>query len=314
MIGKPLVVILGATAVGKTRLAIDLATTFNGEIISADSRQIYRHMDIGTAKATPEEQAQIPHHLIDVVNPDETLTLAQYQDMAYHAIDHLHTLGRLPFLVGGTGQYLTAIIEGWSIPRVPPNWTLRQQLEDYAEREGVHALHAKLIALDEDYALKTHPNNVRRVIRALEVCIQTGQTMTEAQRKRPPPYHIYTIGLRMARPTLYQRADERVDAMIQDGLLEEVAHLLAIGYSSTLPAMSAVGYLEIIAHLTADLSLEEATQRIKYNTHDFIRRQDVWFKGHDNGIMWHNIDEIGAQKLTTLLNTHIHAWLEKGNP
>jgi tRNA dimethylallyltransferase len=309
LIGKPLVVILGATAVGKTRLSIPLCQALNGEIISADSRQIYRNMDIGTAKATPAQQELVLHHMIDVVNPDETLTLAQYQDSAYAHVERIQEAGKVPFLVGGTGQYITALVEGWSIPRVAPNWALRDELQAYADKEGVHALHERLQALDPMYAEKTHPNNVRRVIRALEVCIETESTMTEQQRKKPRPYRIYTLGLTMARERLYERADARVDTMIEDGLVKEVRGLLNQGYGRDLPAMSGLGYVEVAEHLLDGVPLDNAIQSIKSHTHDFIRRQDVWFRGHDHGILWHNTETVDIGDVRDKLKD----WLEKGD-
>jgi len=210
----PLVIILGPTGVGKTNLAIKLAQGLNGEIIGADSRQIYRYMDIGTAKPTATEQAQIPHHLIDFVEPDDNLGLAEYQDKAYEAIHALHARGKLPFLVGGSGQYITAVEEGWSIPRVLPDFALRAELEAYAASHSAQALHDRLCQVDSISADRIHPNNLRRVIRALEVHILTGQAISKLQEKRPPPYRILTIGLRLDRAILYPRVDQRVDDMM----------------------------------------------------------------------------------------------------
>lgn len=307
MTGEPLIILLGATAVGKTDLAIALAQALNGEIIGADSRQIYRYMDIGTAKPTPVQQASVPHHLIDIVDPNENLTLAEYQDRAYQAIQNIQSRQKVPFLVGGTGQYITAVAEGWSIPRVPPNHALRTELEIFTQTHGAEALHARLVALDPDYAQRTHPNNVRRVIRALEVCLETGDTMTRQQQKQPPPFRIRTIGLMLPRETLYQRADVRVDHMIQASFLREVQALLDKGYGRNLPSMSGLGYLELSAHLVDGLSLDEAITKTKFNTHDFIRRQDVWFRGHDNGILWHNNETMDKHTLIQSLQE----WLEE---
>jgi len=294
---QPLVVILGPTAVGKTRLAIALAQELNGEIVGADSRQIYRYMDIGTAKPTANEQCQAVHHLIDVVNPNENLSLAQYQRIAYAAIDDIHQRGRLPLLVGGTGQYITAVEEGWSIPEVPPNDALRNKLETYAKDNGADALHQRLRALDAEAAEKIHPNNVRRVIRALEVCIETGTPITELQQKKPPSYEILTYGLEMARDVLYERADRRVDMMMESGLLGEVQWLLDHEYTPTLPAMSGIGYKQLAAHLLGETTLEAAIEATKHITHDFIRRQYTWFRGHDNGILWHNSTALATDRL-----------------
>lgn len=295
--GKPLIVILGPTGVGKTQLAIQIAREFNGEIIGADSRQIYRYMDIGTAKPTPEQTALVPHHLINVVEPDDNLTLAEYQEQAYAAIDSLHEKGKLPLLVGGTGQYITAVVEGWSIPRVPPNFELRAEYEAFAEEHGADALHARLKAVDPDSAAKIHPNNVRRVVRALEVYDESGTPISELQRKRKPPYRIMTIGLNMPREALYERVDRRVDAMIEQGFVDEVRDLLQRGYARELPSMSGIGYLEIAAYLADEYPLEDAIQKTYSSTHEFIRKQDVWFRGHDHGILWHNVLELDEAQL-----------------
>ena len=303
--GKPLIVITGATGTGKTHLGIQLAQQLNGEIISADSRQVYRYMDIGTAKATTAEQAAATHHLIDIVDPDENLSLAEYQTFAYEKIDALHEMNKVPFLVGGTGQYITAVVDGWSIPRVPPNNALREELEAYAKAHGATALHKRLVKLDPDYAARTHPNNVRRVVRALEVCLETGSTMTLLQQHKPPPYHIYSIGLTMEREALYERVDKRIDLMLENGFIDEVQSLLNQGYAATLPAMSAVGYREISAYLQDEMTLEEAIYKTKTSTHAFIRRQDVWFRGHNQDIVWHNSPEIVLHNLLDDIAAHV---------
>ncbi len=307
MNGKPLVIVLGATAVGKTDLAIQLAQALNGEIVGADSRQIYRTMDIGTAKPTPEQQATLKHYLIDVVKPDETLSLAQYQRMALSAINEIHQRGKLPFLVGGTGQYITAIEDGWSIPEIAPDNALRDQLEAFAATEGSLALYNRLLVLDPAYAQRTHPNNVRRVIRALEVCMLSNDTMTNLQRKQPIPYSVYHIGLTMERNALYERADKRIQLMLDAGLMDEVAMLIKHGYSKKLPSMTSIGYRELIAVQYNELSLAEAIERIQFATHDFIRRQEIWFRGHDRGIMWHNMADLNRD----LLTLNLQHWLSE---
>jgi len=293
----PLLIILGPTAIGKTGLAIDIAYRLNGEIIGADSRQIYKYMDIGTAKPTREQRQQAIHHLVDFLEPDTAFTLAEYQDKAYKAIDHVLAQNKLPLLVGGTGQYITAVEEGWSIPRVPPNPKLRAALEADAEVRGNEAFHQRLATVDPEAAGKIHPNNIRRVVRALEVYLETGTPISELQRKKKPPYRIRTIGLAMDRERLYQRADLRVDHMMAAGFLAEVQMLLDRGYNCDLPSMSALGYRELVGHLLDDMPLDEAVQLVKFNTHDFIRRQEVWFKGHDNGILWHNINDLDKEQL-----------------
>lgn len=274
----PLVVILGPTAVGKTALSLELAAQFSGEIVSADSRQIYRGMDIGTAKPSAAEQARIPHHLIDACAPDEQLNLAAYQQMAYAAIDDIHRRGRVPFLVGGSALYVRAVTEGLRIPEVEPNPALRQELEDFAAAEGRAALHARLAKLDPAAAEKIHPHNVRRVVRALEIVLTTGRKKSELEAAVPPPYRILKIGLDLPRARLHERIDRRVEAMIADGLVEEMAALLAAGYAPSLPALSSLGYPEIGAHLRGELALADAIERIQIETHRFVRHQYTWFR------------------------------------
>ncbi len=289
MAGKPLLIILGPTAVGKTGLAIEIAHRIGGEIVSADSRQIYQLMNIGTAKPTQEQRRTIRHHLIDVVKPDENLSLAKYQRLALSAINDIHSRGLVPILVGGTGQYITALVEGWSIPQVPPNDALRAELEQFAQQEGSEVLHKRLAEIDPTAASKIDYRNVRRVIRALEVCIVAGEPISVLQRKHPPDYGMKNIGLTMERERLYEQADQRVDMMMEDGFLQEVEHLLEAGYSRKLPSMSGLGYAELTTHILDYLPLIEAVTRTKHNTHDFIRRQYTWFRGHDPGILWHNM-------------------------
>lgn len=292
-----LVIILGATAIGKTGLGIDISQALNGEIIGADSRQIYKYMDIGTAKPSSKERENAVHHLIDFVDPSADFNLAQYQDKAYSAIDKVIAEGKLPLLVGGTGQYITAIEEGWSIPRVSPNEAIREELYAEVERIGRDAFHAKLEAVDAESAEKIHPNNVRRVVRALEVYMETGTAISVLQQKKPPPYRIMVIGLNMEREALYARADRRVDMMIANGFIDEVRTLLDMGYNRNLASMSALGYREIVDHLLDDSPIEEAIQQTKFSTHNFIRRQEIWFRGHDNGILWHNIETLNRKNL-----------------
>ena len=284
-----LIVIVGPTAVGKTRLSLRLAQELDGEIISADSRQVYRGLDIGTAKPTLEERARVPHRLIDVVAPGETLTLAQYQELAYQAIDDVLAQSKFPFLVGGTGQYVTAVVEGWGIPRVPPNEELRAELYRQAEIEGEGGLHARLREVDPAAAERIDPRNVRRVVRALEVYLETGQPISELQRKKRPPYRILQIGLTMERQELYRRIDERVDRMIEGGLVEEVRGLVERGYGYDLPSMSGLGYQQIGLYLRGQVSLEGAIQLIKRHTRRFVRHQYNWFRLGDAAIRWFDV-------------------------
>jgi tRNA dimethylallyltransferase len=297
----PLVVILGPTASGKTALAIRVAQALDGEIVSADSRQIYRHMDIGTAKPTAAERAAARHHLLDIVTPDQPFTLAEYQRTAYDAINILHAEGKLPLLVGGTGQYLTAVIEGWSIPEVPPNPDLRAELETFAAEHGAEALHHRLRDADPDAAERIDYRNVRRVIRALEVFLETGTPITVLQRKIPPPYRVLQLGLTMPRDQLYARVDARVDRMIDDGLLAEVRALLEAGYTWDCPAMSGLGYIQWRPYLDGAITLPDVTTAIKHETHAFVRRQYTWFNGHDAGLQWLNINQAAPDAVIALI-------------
>ena len=274
----PLVTIAGCTAVGKTELAITLAQRLGGEIVGADSRQIYRQMDIGTAKPTPDERAAAPHHLIDLIDPDEEFSLARYQESALAAIADITARGRLPLLAGGTGQYLMALLEGWQVPRVPPQPELRAALAAEADATGVEILFRRLADVDPDAARTTGPTNLRRIIRALEVYEVTGQPISAQQGKSPPPYHMVTLWLDMPREQLYRRIDERVDRMIDAGLVDEVRMLLERGYGWALPAMSSLGYKELRPFLAGEASLDECVQMLKWNTHAFARRQIAWFK------------------------------------
>ncbi|MGB5049317.1 MAG: tRNA (adenosine(37)-N6)-dimethylallyltransferase MiaA [Caldilineaceae bacterium] len=274
----PLITLLGPTAAGKTALSLALAERFDGEIVSADSRLIYRGMDIGTAKPTPAEQARVPHHLLDVTTPDRPLTLAEYQRMAYAAIDDIHQRGRIPFLVGGSALYLRAVIEGLRIPEVPPNPKLRAELEAFAEAEGHAALHQRLAELDPVGAAQIDGRNVRRVVRALEIVLETGQPKSALEGADPPPYHILRLGLEVERETLHTRIVERVHQMVDAGLVEETARLLAVGYAPNLPALSSLGYREIGQHLRGELTLEEAVERICIETNRFVRHQSTWFR------------------------------------
>ncbi|MEE9203340.1 MAG: tRNA (adenosine(37)-N6)-dimethylallyltransferase MiaA [Dehalococcoidia bacterium] len=290
----PVVVIVGPTAIGKSHLSLSLAQALNGEVINADSRQVYRYMDIGTAKPTPEERSLVPHHLLDVVDPDGEFSLALYQRLAYQAIDEVLARGRLPLLVGGSGLYVWAVVEGWQVPPVPPDPSLRRELEETASREGPDALYHRLRELDPEAAATVDRRNPRRLVRALEVCLRQGQPWVRC--KTPPPYAFRLIGLTTLRPQLHRRIDSRVEGMVEKGLVAEVAALLQRGYSLSLPALSGVGYRQIGAYLAGELSLVEAVQQTKYHTHRIARRQYAWFRTSDPRIGWLDINEDpGAQ-------------------
>lgn len=274
----PLVALVGCTAAGKTALAIQLARQFNGEIVGADSRQIYRYMNIGTAKPTSDERAAAPHHLVDIVDPDEDFSLARYQDLAFEAIAAITARGRLPLLVGGTGQYVQALLEGWQVPRVEPQAALRAELAAEAARDGVAALHRRLAAVDPSAAASIGRSNLRRIIRALEVYHVSGEPISVLQTKHPPPYRVITLWLDLPREQLYERIDRRVDRMIEDGLLDELRDLRQRGYGWELPALSSLGYKEFQPWFAGAATLESCVQALKWNTHAFARRQIAWFK------------------------------------
>jgi tRNA dimethylallyltransferase len=277
-----------------------------GEIVSADSRLFYRGMDIGTAKPTPEERARVPHHLIDIATPDETVGLAEFKEQASAAIADIHARGKLPLLIGGTGQYVRAVVEGWRVPRVPPNTDLRAELEAQAEREGHEALHARLSRLDPIAAKKIDPRNVRRVVRALEVCLVTGRPISEQQGKQPPPYHILQIGLTMEREALYARADARIEAMMAAGLEDEVNQLVEAGYGWELPAMSGLGYGQFRPYLEGAATLKDVVIEIKRATRRFIRHQYNWFRPTDPAIRWFDANEISSAEIASAAKS----WLE----
>lgn len=282
----PLVIILGPTAVGKTALSITLAKRLGGEIVSADSRLLYRGMDIGTAKPTEAEMAAVPHHLIDVADPDEVWSLGIYQHAAYQAIDAIHARQRLPFLVGGTGQYMRAIIEGWRIPPQGPDHALRDAITHWADEIGAEGLYECLERIDPAAASKIDYRNLRRTVRAWEVILKTGERFSDQRRKQSPRYESLILGVERPREELYARVDQRIEQMLEDGLVQEVKGLLDAGYAPDLPTLSAIGYGEIIKTLQGEISLEDAVALIKRNTRVFVRRQANWFKPDDERITW----------------------------
>lgn len=267
-------------------MAVAMAQRVGGEIISADSRQVYRHMEIGTAKPTPAERAATPHHLVDIRDPDEEFSLATYQELAMAAIADVAARGRVPLLVGGTGQYLAALLEGWQIPRVAPQPELRAALAAEAATMGTAALAQRLAAVDPAAAAQIGPTNLRRIIRALEVFAVTGQPISAQQTRRPPPFAVRTIWLTRPRAELYARADARVDAMIAAGLADEVADLRRRGYGWELSSMASLGYIQLRPYLEGTASLAACVERLKFDTHAFIRRQDAWFRRLPNLELW----------------------------
>ena len=293
---KKLIAIVGPTAIGKSQLALHLAQQFNGEIVNADSRQVYRYMDIGTAKPEQYELALVPHHIIDIINPDEDFGLAQYQELANRAIADIQQRGKLPLLVGGTGQYVRAVLEGWVIPSVAPNPEFRLSLEKRAELGESAVLFQELAQVDPVAAQKIDPRNLRRVIRALEVSHHAGVPFSGLQQKKVPPFDSLIIGLTAGRTELYRRIDSRVDIMIEHGLVEETKKLVSMGYSFDLPSMSGIGYKQVGQYLKGEIPLETAKEQIKFETHRLARHQYAWFRLSDKRIQWFDVEgEVEAE-------------------
>lgn len=304
LVADPLLVIVGPTAAGKTSLAVHLAEALNGEIISADSRQVYRGMDIGTDKASPELRARVPHHLIDVVQPDEIFTLAQFQRLAYAAIDAILERASLPLLVGGSGQYVRAVLEGWGVPEVAPQTRLRQTLDVLRTAELMRWLEV----LDPIAAKRVDQRNRRRLIRALEVTLVTGRPISVQRERSPPRYRILQLGLKLARPRLYQRIDARVERMLAEGLLNETRHL-AERYGWEVPAMSGLGYAQLGAYLRGEITLLEAEAAIKRETRRLVRQQGNWFKADDPTIRWFDVSE--PERTSIAIERFVREWLDR---
>jgi len=300
-----LVAIVGPTGIGKSRLALRLARTFEGEIVSADSRQVYCHMDIGTAKPGREELSLIPHHLINIVNPDEDFSLAQYQERAYRAIGDIHQRNKLPILVGGSGMYVWSVLEGWGIPQVPPDLEFRRSLEEKAARVGEDELYQELEEIDPVAAQRIDQRNVRRTIRALEVHRGAEIPFSQLQYKEAPPFNTLIIGLTADRAELYRRIDLRIDDMVKQGLVAEVEKLVNMGYDFNMPAMSGIGYKQIGMFLNGELALATAIQQIKFETHRFVRHQYNWFQLKDERIKWFDIQSRLDSEITALLASFI---------
>jgi tRNA dimethylallyltransferase len=292
-----IIMICGATGIGKTATAISLASEFKGEIISADSMQIYRHMDIGTAKPTPEEMAQVPHHMIDIIDPDTPFDAAEYGKRAHRIILSLCGRQRLPFVAGGTGFYLKALIHGLC-EAIPSRPEIRERLQTESIAAGSGALHKRLSVCDPRTASKLHPNDTYRIIRALEVFEITGKPLSAhqgAHRFAESAFTHLKIGLQMDRKALYERIDQRVEAMIAAGLPAEVQALLNRGYASSLNAMQAIGYRHMADFLEGRQSFDEAVQTLKRDTRRYAKRQMTWF-ARDTDIHWIKPDQIDAMR------------------
>lgn len=283
---RRLVAIVGATGTGKSAMALELALRLGGEIVNADSRQVYRGMDIGTAKPAPDDRRRVRHHLYDIAGPRDGYSLASYQRDARAALEQIWGRGAFAWLVGGTPQYVWALLESWQVPEVAPDEALRSELEAFAAAHGWEALHARLASVDPTAAGRIDGRNIRRVIRAIEVYEKSGRPISEWQRKGHPDFEFLLFGIDIDRRALYDRVDRRVEAMFAGGLLEEVRGLLAAGVSPDAPAMSSIGYAEVVRHLAGELSLAEAIERTKIATHRLIRSQDQWFRRDDQRITW----------------------------
>jgi len=306
---NPLVVIVGPTCVGKTEASINLAEKLNGEVISADSRTFYKGIDIGTAKPGKEELDRVRHHLINVTNPDKPWNLAIFQQNAKAAILEIYSRNHIPFLVGGTGQFIRSVAYNWSPPAIPPKPILRNILEQLGEIKGKEFLHHALQVLDPDAARSIDPRNVRRTIRALEVIFSSGKRFSTQRTEDTSPYQLVIIGLQRSRNDLYERIDMRIEKMFKDGFTKEVKTLLELGYSPELPAMSAIGYRECAKIVLGEITEEEAIVEIKRKTRIFVRRQANWFKPTDRNIHWFDISGRNYSEIERLLQSFLKAGL-----
>jgi len=296
---KPLIVIVGPTAVGKTELSVRLAKKLEGEIVSADSRLFYRGMDIGTAKPTQIEMDDVPHHLIDISEPDDEWSLARYLNRATDVIVEIQKRENIPFLVGGTGQYVQAVVKGWDLPRIKPDPRLRQILSEWAAEIGTNGIKSRLEVLDPDAAANIDGPNLRRIVRALEVILSSGKKFSSQKNKKGSSFRILQIGLIRPREDLYQRIDIRIDRMIEEGLIQEVQTLLGGGHSHELSSMSAIGYNQIVKHLSGEISLDEAIRQIRSKTRKYVRQQANWFKQNDKDIKWFSAADDPFEKILT---------------
>lgn len=285
---KPLIILTGPTAVGKTKLSIELAKAVNGQMISADSMQVYRHMDIGTAKIRPEEMQGIPHYLIDVLDPWESFDVVRFQTMAKEALEKIYTAGAIPIVVGGTGFYIQALLYNIDFDENDSETGYRSELQSFAERHGVEALHDRLRQVDEKSADMIHPNNIKRVIRALEFYHQTGTRISEhneTQRQKESPYRFVYFVLDDERERIYRRIDQRIDQMLDQGLVAEVKQLRDMGCTRDMVSMQGLGYKEILAYLDGECTLEEAVYILKRDTRHFAKRQLTWFR-REHEVRW----------------------------
>jgi len=302
---KLLIAILGPTGVGKTTISLGFAERHKGEIVSADSRLVYHGMDIGTAKPTPAEQMRVRHHLIDVVEPADDWNLAKYQSGAGEAIDNIHVRGKIPFLVGGTGQYIIAVLEGWTPPPKSQDVGFRTSLEQQAKETGYEILHRQLEDIDPIAAERIDARNVRRVIRALEIYHVTGLPPSQLRSKSPPDFDVLKIGLTLPRDQLYARIDARIEEMMEAGWLDEVETLLSLNIPQGAPSMSAIGYAQLAEYLQGKVELDEALAETRRLTRQFVRRQANWFKPEDPSINWFINDEGVEEEIEGCISTWV---------
>lgn len=289
---KPLIVLTGPTAVGKTKLSISLAKALHGEIISADSMQVYKYMDIGSAKIRPEEMQGIPHYLVDVLLPEEEFHIVRFQQMAKEAMKKIYEKGKIPILVGGTGFYIQAVTRDIDFTQAVQEDGYRLELETLAKEKGCGYLHQMLQQVDPQSAREIHENNVKRVIRALEFYHQNGVPISahnQEQKARTSPYRLAYFVLNAPRELLYSRIDERVDEMVEEGLVEEVRRLKEMGYHREMVSMQGLGYKEILSYLDGEYPLEEAIRILKRDTRHFAKRQLTWFR-REPEVTWVNKD------------------------
>lgn len=293
----PLVVIGGPTASGKTALSVALAKKIGGEIVSADSMQIYKYMDVGSAKPTEEEKEGVPHHLMDVCMPTENFSLGDYLVLARKAIEDIHSRGKMPIVVGGTGLYINSLINNIELSDETDTSKIRETLTQFVNSEGIDALHARLREIDPESADRIHPNNVKRVMRAIEIYEATGKTMTETmeESKRPPIYKSFQYGIDYDREVLYDRINKRVDIMIGQGLVDEVKKLIEMGCTMENTSMQGIGYKEVFDYIEGKTSLDEMAEEIKQATRRYAKRQLTWFRRND--MTWLKPDEIDVDAL-----------------
>jgi len=301
---KPLVVIAGATASGKTGISIDLAKKINGEVVSADSMQIYKYMDIGTATPTLDETDGVKHYLISELNPDDDYSIVKFQEMAKKYIDEIHNQGKIPILCGGTGFYINSVVYNNNFMETDKDENLRNELYKIAEEQGNEFLHQKLKAIDYDSYLKIHPNNLKRVVRAIEFFETTGVKISvhneEEKNKKEEAYDAAFFIIDRNRDNLYERINRRVDIMINDGLVDEVKRLIDNGYNKNLVSMQGLGYKEIVEYLENEITLDEAVEKLKKQTRRFAKRQLTWFRHQSNGERL-NLD-VDNNPIETILN------------